>query len=88
MSTTTPARDLDGQIAAIRTRLATAQRTRLRAEAERDAAQAAAEQARQQLVAEFGVTTVADAQAMLSGLETELAGQLEQIRAALDEAGL
>lgn len=88
MNTTTPARDLDGQITAIKTRLATAQRAKLRAEAEREAAQTAADTARRQLAEEFGVTSVDDARAMLGGLETELASQLDTIRAALDEAGL
>lgn len=88
MSTTIPARDLDGQIAAIKTRLANAQRAKLRAEAEQAAAQTAADNARRQLADEFGVTSVDDAKAMLAGLESDLAAQLEQIRAALDEAGL
>lgn len=88
MNTTSPARDLDGQIAAIKTRLATAQRAKLRAEAERHAAETAAETARRQLADEFGVTSVAEAKAMLAGLETELSGQLAAIRSALDEAGL
>lgn len=88
MSTTSPARDLDREVAALKTRLGNAQRARLRAEAEHDAAQAAADSARAQLATEFGVTTTTEAQAMLTGLETDLAAQLDAIRATLDEAGL
>ncbi len=88
MSTQTTARDLDNQVTALKSRLAAAQRTKLRAEGERDAATATAAQARAQLAEEFGVTTVDEAKAMLAGLETDLAAQLDQIRAALDEVGL
>lgn len=87
-STRTDARDLDSQVAALKTRLSAAQRAKLRAEGERDAAAASAEQARTQLADEFGVTSVADAQAMLMELDSELAARLDQITAALDEAGL
>jgi len=79
--------DLDAQVAAIRTRLATAQRARVRAEADRDAAAASAATARAQLAEEFGVQTVEEAQAMLQQLDTALAGEIATLAAALDEIG-
>ena len=82
-----PPADVDAAVADIRARLATAQRARLRAEGEHDAAAAAAGAARADLAAEFGVHSVADAQAMLATLEAELAAQVQALDAALRESG-
>ncbi len=79
--------DLDAEVDAIRRRLADAQRARGRAEAERDAAEAAAATARAALSDQFGVTTVAQATALLADLEAELGAQVDALRAALDEMG-
>lgn len=86
MSTTKGA-DLDFKVADIKNRLAVAQRARARAEHERDAAQAAASNARAQLSQEFQVDTQEQAAAMLAALEAELATAVAQMSAALDEAG-
>lgn len=80
--------DLDADVAALKTRLAAAQRARIRAEGERDAAKAAADAARDQLARDFGVHTVDEAKAMLARLEAELAAEVAAISAALDELGL
>jgi len=79
--------DLDTAVTALKTRLAAAQRARVRAEGERDAAAASAEAARTQLAAEFGVRTVEEAQTMLRELDTSLADELAALAAALDEIG-
>jgi uncharacterized protein (DUF3084 family) len=76
--------DIETQLAAIRTRLAGAQRARSRAEHERDAAEAWAKTARKQLADEFGVHTAEQARAQLASLEAELHQQVEQLRIALD----
>lgn len=85
---TRPQPDVEAQVADIRRRLAEATRARVRAEADRDAAQATAEAARRQLADEFGVSSVAEATAMLSALESDLAVQLDALHAALDEIGM
>ena len=82
------AADVDAQIADIKTRIAAAQRARVRAEHERDAATAQAERARAQLQADFGVSTVEDAKSKLVELEAELADALTAIRAELDQMGV
>lgn len=85
---TRPQPDVEAQVADIRRRLAEATRARVRAEADRDAAQATAEAARRQLADEFGVSSVTEATAMLSALESDLAVQLDALHAALDEIGM
>lgn len=82
------AADLDAAVADLKQRLNLAQRARLRAEAERDAASAAASNARAQLAAEFGVDTVADAQAMLATLEQQLAEEIAALGDALNQMGV
>lgn len=77
--------DLDAAVADVKTRIATAQREQARAEAQRDAAQARVDALRQILVDEFGVTTVAEAQARIQELENELEQHLVQLTAALDQ---
>lgn len=80
--------DLDQAVAALKERIAAAQRARARAEHERDAAQARADTAREQLQRDFGVSTVDDAKAMLARLETELSNAVTQLRVALTEIGV
>jgi predicted nucleic acid-binding Zn-ribbon protein len=79
---------IDSQIAAIKTRLAAAQRARGRAEHERDAATAAAETARRQLAEEFNVHTTTQAQTRLADLETELHQHMDELRTALEQIGV
>lgn len=80
--------DPDAAVAAVKTRLAAAQRARIRAEHERDAATAQAEHARQQLAAEFGVSTVDDAKRILADLEDDRDQALATLTAALAEIGV
>lgn len=80
--------DLEAEVLAVRGRIAAAQRARSRAEMERDAAQAAADKARRQLAAEFGVESVEDAQAMLAKLQDELAQAVGDLRTQLDDIGV
>lgn len=77
--------DYDGAVNDIKTRLAAAQRARARAEHERDAAAAAAQAARDQLAADFAVTTIEQAKTMLTALEADLATEIAALGAALDE---
>lgn len=79
--------DPDTAIAGIKTRLALAQRTRIRAEHQRDAAAAQADKARQQLQDDFGVTTVDEANAMLAALEHDRDQALAALTRALGESG-
>lgn len=80
--------DLDTQLTDLKTRLAAATRARVRAEAERDSAIAAAGTAAGQLREEFGITTVEEARAMLTRLESDLGTMLHELRQALDEIGV
>lgn len=80
--------DLDRAVTELKERIAAAQRARARAEHERDAAQARADSAREQLHRDFGVSTVDDARAMLDQLETELSTAVAQLRATLNEIGV
>jgi hypothetical protein len=77
--------DLEAELLALRSRIASAQRARTRAEMERDAAQAKADRARQQLHDEFGVSTVAEAKAALGDLEAELHNATDCLAALLNE---
>ncbi len=79
--------DITERIADVQQRLDNAQKERLRAEGSRDAAQAAAAQAADELKLNFGITTAAQAQDMLDQLRRELEQIVEQITKALDEAG-
>lgn len=78
---------LDTAVADIKDRIATAQRNRVRAEAERDAAAAVAATARRQLADEFGVDTIDQARDTLTRLEHDLAEQVRLMTTALDETG-
>ncbi len=79
---------IDAQIADLQHRLTAAGRARARAEAERDAAAANADRARRQLAEEFGVSTAADAAALLSQLETALGADIATLAARLDALGV
>ncbi len=79
--------DLDEQVRLVRERIAAAQRARARAEHDRDAAKARADQAAATLRAEFGVSTVDDAKARLADLTAELTATLDALRADLDAIG-
>lgn len=82
--TARPAADLERQVATLTDALGAARRNRARADAEHDAAAARATEARELLKAEFGVSTVEEAKAMLAGLEAELGEQVAALRAALE----
>lgn len=82
--TARPAADLERQVATLTEALADARRRNARAAAEHDAAAARAAEAREVLQAEFGVSTVEQAKAMLAQLEAELGQQVDGLRAALD----
>jgi chromosome segregation ATPase len=79
--------DYDTQIRTLQDRLSTAQRQRIRAEHERDQAQAAADAARTRLTTEFGVTDLDAAHQLLDKLRAELETHLAELAARLDELG-
>lgn len=79
--------DLEYQITTIKARIDIARRARMRAEADRDAAQERAQVVREQLRAGFGVSTVEQANAKLVELEAALAAAVAALRADLDEIG-
>lgn len=79
---------LEATVADIQARITAAQRERMRAEAARDAALAAAEQARTDLKRDFGVNTLAEAEDLLLTLRTELAEIVTGISTALDKVGV
>lgn len=79
---------VENDIATLRARITAAQRARIRAEHERDSAQATADQALTQLTNEHGVSTLADARTKLTQLEEELAQKLETLNEQLDQAGV
>lgn len=72
-------------VVALHTRLATAQRERLRAEGARDTAMSAAEAARQELQRDFDVSTVEDAEELLVRLRTDVEQLVASIAAKLDQ---
>jgi len=80
--------DLDMKVSEIKTRLTAAHRARARAEHERDAALAAAQEAQTQLREEFGVATTEQAKALLASLEAKLAEQLATLDAQLRDLGV
>ncbi len=79
--------DLDEQIRSVRDRIAAAQRARVRAEHERDAADAAATRAAQALRTEFGIDTPEQARTRLAELSQLLTDELAAITAELDQIG-
>ncbi len=80
------AADVEQAVRTVRERIAAAQRRRARAEAEHDAAAAKAAQIRQALLDEFGVTSVEEARAMLTKVDTDLTTALYDLEQALTEA--
>lgn len=80
--------NLTGDVVALQTKLAAAQRDAARAEGVRDAAKAAAEAARAELLRDFEVDTVADAEKLLETYRQELAATVNKINAALDRTGV
>lgn len=79
---------LESTVADIQARVTAAHRDRVRAEAARDAALTAAEQARADLKRDFGVTTVQEAEDLVETLRAELAEIVTGINTALDQAGV
>jgi hypothetical protein len=75
-------------VAALQDRLRAAERERVRAEGARDSAQAAYDNAREELKREFGVDTVEEAGALLTQLRDELAVTVADLSAKLDEIGV
>lgn len=78
----------DQQVNELKTKIETAQRQRARAEADQDAARAAADKALAQLKAEFGVSTVDEAKAMMTELQSELNAYIARTRQSLQELNL
>ncbi len=79
--------DPDVQVRTLKDRVEQAQRVRIRAEHERDAATAKAQQATAALRAEYGVSTVEEAAAMLADLQRELAAEIDAASDRLTAAG-
>lgn len=75
-------------VTALQQKLRDAERQRVRAEGARESASAAFTTARDELKAEFGVSTVEEASALLTQLKEELAGIVADISAKLDEIGV
>lgn len=82
--TARPGVDLEREVATLTEAVAAARRDNARRAAEHDAAAARATEARERLQAEFGVSTVEEAKAMLAALESDLGEQVAALRAALD----
>lgn len=80
--------DLDAEVQRLKDRRAAAISKRVRAEHDRDAAQAQADRLRSQLQAEFGVSTVAEAQALHTELQGELNTTIAGLRQGLDDIGV
>lgn len=75
-------------VTAIQSRLADAERTRARAEGQRDAAQSALDNARDELKRDFGVDSAEAAERLLTELRAELVDIVALISAKLDEIGV
>lgn len=72
----------------LETRIAAAERAHARAQGERDAAAADADRGRELLHAEFGVSTLDEAVALLTDLETQLVTATAALRDQLDAMGV
>lgn len=79
---------IEQQLAAITARITAAQRAQVRAEAERDAAQAAAAKAKEELQRDFGVGTAEEANDLLIIMRAELAEIVARLTTSLDAAGV
>lgn len=79
---------VDQQVNELKAKVEAARRTVARAEADKDAARSAADTALGQLSADFGVTNVAEAKAMMATLQSELSTLIAQTRQSLDELNL
>lgn len=79
--------DSENQLRQLRDRIGAATEARIRAEQRTDAARAQADRARKALADEFGVSTVADAKAMLAQLTDQLDTNVADLAAALDRIG-
>lgn len=77
---------LDTEIQRIKARIAAAQREQAKAQHQRDAAIATVRQSMAELSREFGVTTLEEAQDLLTTLEADLAARIQQLQAELDNA--
>jgi hypothetical protein len=75
-------------IVALQSRIADAERARIRAEANREAAEQAAARVREELHRDFGVTTREGAQQRLAQLTEELDTIAADIARQLDQIGL
>lgn len=80
--------DLLDQVRDIQTRIEASQRERIRAEQDRDKAKAVAEQARNTLEKEFGVTDPHSASQMLELLESDVKTELASVQEALAKIGV
>ncbi len=79
--------DIAAQVRELQTRIEASQRARIKAEHERDAAVASVERVQQHLQQEFGVSTVENAQTVLTQLKDELGAALQHVRTSLDHIG-
>lgn len=79
---------LKDDIVALQARVTAAQRDRARAEGARDAAKAAADNAREELLRDFGVESVEDAEKTLFLLREQLTQLTAEISAKLDQIGV
>ncbi len=75
-------------VVALQTRIADANRERIRAEVAHDAAKQAAERARTALFDEFGVRSVEQAEQLLTEMRDELTALHQQISDQLDQIGI
>lgn len=80
--------DADQQVSELKARVEAARRLAVRAEADRDAARSASDVALGKLAHEFGVTSVAEAKAMMGELQSELDSLIAQTRQSLDKLNL
>jgi predicted nucleic acid-binding Zn-ribbon protein len=78
---------LEETVAALRSDVTAAQRRRASADAQAAQASARAAAVREDLEAEFGVTTVQAARERLAGLESKLADEVAEVRRQLAQAG-
>lgn len=80
--------DIDQQVREIKAKIEVAQRTRFRAEADRDAAEVARSNALAKLKEDYGVSTVDEAKAVMADMRAELDELISQTRQSLNELNL
>lgn len=79
---------IDQEVSDLKTRIEAATRQKIRAEHDQETARQAADSALERLKAEYGVSTVDEAKALMLSMQEELTSLISQTRQSLGEINL